>query len=232
MKAWITAYVLLASFALLPTLFAQAQAILEFNGLRLPARVQEYPISAEMGELALKDRIKAMGYTYREKRGYYFVEKVVRPEIGQNEPLDYLMKVDKSGTKKEPACKVYIATGKPGIITFDNLSKEEASTRNAALAGTAAIGAAAVLSGMDTHVEDQKYLKEIADQEELVKQEQRRLNDLMKDQEYMEKKIKDLQKDLDDNAKEQERQRKKLEEERTKLDTKKASRVVEGLKKN
>jgi uncharacterized protein YlxW (UPF0749 family) len=156
----------------------------------------------------------------------------VRPEIGQHEPLDYLMKVEKAGSKKEPACKVYIATARPGIITFDNLSKEELSTRNAAVAGTAAVGAAAVLSGMDTHVEDQKYLKELADQEELVKQEQRRLDDLVKDQEYMEKKIKDLQKDLDDNAKDQEKQRKKLEEERSKLDTKRASRVVEGLKKN
>lgn len=204
--------IILLAAMLIVSRFVSAQSYegtVDYQKNKQPTAVIELPYPPGVVEDAIKDKMKRMGYSGKESKGF-IVFKGVRDSTGKE--MDYLVRVERKSRKERDESVVYLfgqganidMTKTGGGSDIDYLKTQ--------------------LNKMQPDIEAYNLEVQIADQEETVKKAQRKFDKLQDDQKSLEKKLKRLQDDIADNKKDQDNQQKEIESQKKILDTLKSKR--------
>lgn len=190
--------------------FAQSyEGTVDFQKTKHPTAVMELPYPPGVVEDAIKDKMKRMGYSGKESKGF-IVFKGVRDSSGKE--MDYLVKVERKSRKEKDESVVYLFGQGANI---DMLKSGEGSDIDFLKTQ---------LNRMQPDIEAYNLEVQIVDQEETVKKAEKKFDNLQDDQKSLEKKLKKLQDDIAENKKDQENQQKEIENQKKILETLKGKR--------
>jgi len=218
MRFLITAFFILAasfSFAQDST-FKHATAkksYIEFNGGNYNGYEIELNAPSDIVEDAIKQKFKSMGTKPKEIKGFMVYRNVLLASIDPVKPVDAFIKVERKSKKEKDQTLIYFISSAPGEIADEKLKADAAGKAGI----TALENGDAFLLGMIPAVKLGVYDKDLANQQTIVKKEEKNLTNLKEDQADLEKKIRKLQSDLEYNVKAQERQTIEVEKVKTKL---------------
>ncbi|MEP7109319.1 MAG: hypothetical protein ABI760_15100 [Ferruginibacter sp.] len=181
---------------------------IEFNGGKYNGYLIEFNAPPDIVEDAVKERFKLQGVKPKETKGFMVYRNVVMPLIDPVKPMDAFVKVERKSRKEKEQTIVYFIAALPGQIPEDKLKSDAAE-----ISGAVAVieKGNAFLTGIIPDVRQGVYDKDIANQQSLLKKEEKKLANLVDDQTDMEKKLKKLQSDIEYNKKAQERQTAEIE---------------------
>jgi len=195
---------------------AQAQVSytsVSYNKTSQPGLMLDLPYKESIVEDFIVDNLKDIGYDVETKgklfwkqnklNGFYIFKKV-RLE-GASEPVDLYFKVDQKSRKAKDESIIYMLVAR-GETFISSTSDED--TYHAAKK---------FLNGFVDKAAAYKLELDIKEQEEAVKDAEKKLAKLKDQEKDMTKKIEQLQKDLKENREDQEDQVKKIEDEKKKL---------------
>jgi hypothetical protein len=186
---------------------------IEFNGGKYNGYEIELNAPADIVEDAIKQKFKSMGTKPKEIKGFMVYRNVLLTSIDPLKPVDAFIKVDRKSKKEKDQTLIYFIASGTGEIGDEKL-KADASGK----AGVASLeNGDAFLLGMLPAVKMGVFDKDLANQQTIVKKEEKNLVNLKEDQADLEKKIKKLQSDLEYNIKAQERQTIEVEKVKSKL---------------
>lgn len=185
----------------------------DYQKSKQPTAVIELPYPPGVVEDAIKDKLKRMGYTGKESKGF-ITFKGVRDSAGKE--MDYVLKVERKSRKEKDESVIYLF----GQGTAVDMSKSGLGSDMDYFKTT--------LNNMQPDIEAYNLEVQIADQEETVKKAQKKYDNLQDDQKSLEKKLKKLQDDIEDNKKDQAKQKAEIENQQKILDTLKTKRKTNG----
>lgn len=218
----------LFSFLLFVTGFvASAQSVgttVKFNKADRPALMLYLPYSEDVANGTIVSKLKEIGYQPETKGallwkqdktdGFYVYKGVVLKDSGgQNQLVDLYFRVDRRGNKRDNQSVIYLLTSKGGENFVTSLS--EPSTYAAAQN---------FLNGFVAQTATYKHGLDVTAQVETVKKAEKKLTDLMNDEQDLNKKIAKLQDDLAKNKQAQANQQATIDGERKKLETLRATK--------
>ncbi|MBI2729565.1 MAG: hypothetical protein HYX40_02225 [Sphingobacteriales bacterium] len=190
--------------------FAQSyEGTVDYQKNKQATAVLELPYPPGVVEDAIKDKMKRMGYSGKESKGF-IVFKGVRDSTGKE--MDYLLRVERKSRKEKDESVVYLF-GQGANIDMAKTGE-----------GSDIDYLKTQLNKMQPDIEAYHLEVQIADQEETVKKAEKKYDNLQDDQKSLEKKLKKLQDDIADNKKDQENQQKEIENQKKVLETLKAKR--------
>lgn len=204
--------VILLAAVLLISRFADAQSYestVEHQKTKKPTAVIELPYPPGVVEDAIKDKMKRMGYSGKESKGF-LTFKGVKDSLGKER--DYIIKVERKSRKEKDESVVYLLGEGPNVdmlktglgSDIEHLKKE--------------------LNNMHPHIEAYSLDVDIVNQEETVKKAEKKYDYLLDDQKDLEKKLKRLMDDIEQNKKDQEKQKAEIENQKKILETLKGKR--------
>jgi hypothetical protein len=207
---------LLIAFAIVQATSAQASyTSVSYNKSSQPALMLELPYNEEVSEGFIVDNLKKTGYDpetkgklfwKQNKLNGFYIFKDVRLE-GASGTADLYFKVDQKSKRQKNASVIYLLIGK-GENNFVS-SDSDNNTYNAAKR---------FLNGFIDKSAVYKLDLDIKNQEDVVKDNEKKLDKLKDGEKDMIKKIDQLQKDLKKNHEDQKDQEKRIEDEKKKLD--------------
>jgi hypothetical protein len=207
---------LLIAFAIVQATSAQASyTSVSYNKSSQPALMLELPYNEEVSEGFIVDNLKKTGYDpetkgklfwKQNKLNGFYIFKDVRLE-GASGTADLYFKVDQKSKRQKDASVIYLLIGK-GENNFVS-SDSDNNTYNAAKR---------FLNGFIDKSAVYKLDLDIKNQEDVVKDNEKKLDKLKDGEKDMIKKIDQLQKDLKKNHEDQKDQEKRIEDEKKKLD--------------
>ena len=205
---------LLAAFILSSTIYGQASyTSISYNKTSQPGLMLDLPYSESVVEDFIVANLKKIGYNAETKgklfwkqnklNGFY-IFKDVRLE-NATEPVDLYFKVDQKSRKAKDQSIIYLLMGKGE--TFISSTSDEQTYQ----------AAKSFLNGFIDQSASYKLDLDIKNQEESVKDAEKKLDKLKDNEKDMTKKIEQLEKDLKKNREDQEEQQKKISQEKDKL---------------
>lgn len=200
--------------AIIPALFLSAQSYegkIEYQKKEHKAMVIEFPYEPSEVEDAIVIKMEKLGYKKKETKGFLVYKNAVITDISA-EPADYAIKVERKSRKDKDESLVYFVMTKGE----ENVIARSDAFLNSTLK--------TFLNGLTPHVESHHLERQIQNQEATLVKAEKKLKNLLDDQESMEKKIKKLQEDLVDNAKDQENQQKEVENQKQVLEAMRGKR--------
>jgi hypothetical protein len=214
----------IVAFAAFQIVSAQASyTSVSYNKSSQPALMLELPYNEEVSEGFIIDNLKKTGYDAETKgklfwkqnklNGFY-IFKDVRLE-GAPGTVDLYFKVDQKSKRQKDASVIYLLVGK-GENSFVSADSDN-DTYTAAKR---------FLNGFVDKSAVYKLDLDIKNQEDVVKDNEKKLDKFRDNEKDMNKKIDQLQKDLKRNQEDQKDQEKKIEDEKKKL-----SELKEQVKK-
>jgi hypothetical protein len=189
---------ILLAFLSAPVFSQSYEGSIEYLKKDQKAMVIEFPYAPSVVEDAIIDKMEKLGYKKKESKGFIQYKGAVLSEIS-SEPADYLIRVERKSRKEKDESVVYLIV---------NRGEENIIARTDALLNS---NIKSFLNNLSPDVDSFNLELEIGAQQKLVEKAQKKLKDLIKDKEDMEKKIKNLQDDIVDNTKDQESQQKTIE---------------------
>lgn len=175
----------------------------------------DLPVDDDVTEDFFVSNLKKTGYSTDSKskifakgnkidEGYYAVKGVKLQ--GTSDPVDIYIKTEQKGKKGNHESTIYMLVSKEGgFIT----SSSDRTTYNAA---------ENFLNAFINQAFAYKFQKAIEEQEDELKDAEKKLERQQKDEKDLEKRIENLQKDLKDNKEDQKKQEKTIEDEKQKLE--------------
>jgi hypothetical protein len=207
---------LLIAFTIVQAGFTQASyTSVSYNKSSQPALMLELPYNEEVSEGFIVDNLKKTGYDpetkgklfwKQNKLNGFYIFKDVRLE-GASATADLYFKVDQKSKRQKDASVIYLLIGK-GEDNFVS-SDSDNNTYNAAKR---------FLNGFIDKSAVYKLDLDIKNQEDLVKDNEKKLDKLKDGEKDMFRKIDQLQKDLKKNQEDQKNQEKRTEDEKKKLE--------------
>lgn len=207
--------------------FASAQSVgttVKFNKMDRPALMLYLPYNEEVAEGTIVSKLKEIGFQPETKGslfwkqdktdGFYVYKGVVlKDSSGQNQLLDLYFKIDRRGNKRDNQSVIYMLTSKGSENFVTSLSEPAtyASAQN-------------FLNGFVAQTATYKHGLDVTAQEETVKKAEKKLSDLVSEEQDLNKKIAKLQDDLAKNRQNQANQQATIEGERKKLETLRATK--------
>jgi len=185
----------------------------EFNGGKYNGYEIELNAPPDIVEDAIKQKFKAMGTKPKEIKGFMVYRNVLLTSIDPEKPVDAFIKVDRKSKKEKEQTLIYFIASQTGVIADE---KFKAGTPGSSEVTLVENGDAFLLS-MIPAVNKGVYDYDLANQQTIIKKEEKNLANLKEDQADLEKKIRKLQSDLEYNIKAQERQTIEVEKVKTKL---------------
>jgi hypothetical protein len=186
---------------------------ISYNKTSQPGLVLELPYNTDVSEGFIIDNLKKTGYDpetkgklfwKQSKLNGFYVFKEVNLE-GAPGLVDLYFKVDQKSKRQKDASFIYLLVAKGENF----LSSSEEDTYNAAKR---------FLNGFIDKSAAYKLDLDIKNQEDAVKDAEKKLDKLMDNEKDMNKKIDQLQRDLKKNQDDQKSQQKKIEDEKKKLE--------------
>jgi hypothetical protein len=207
---------LLIAFTIVQAGFTQASyTSVSYNKSSQPALMLELPYNEEVSEGFIVDNLKKTGYDpetkgklfwKQNKLNGFYIFKDVRLE-GASATADLYFKVDQKSKRQKDASVIYLLIGK-GENNFVS-SDSDNNTYNAAKR---------FLNGFIDKSAVYKLALDIKNQEDLVRDNEKKLDKLKDGEKEMFRKIDQLQKDLKKNQEDQKNQEKRIEDEKKKLE--------------
>lgn len=179
----------------------------EYQKVDREAIVNEVPFEEDMVSKAIQDTLEKLGYKGKESRGFIVYKGVKMPELG-NENYDLYFSVDKKSKKEKSVSSVTMMISK-GFDEFVTEKSHPELFRSAK----------SYLDSLRNTVALYDKGQQIAEQEEVVKKLEKKIEGLVEDGQDLQKKKKKLEKEIDDNQKDQADQQKELEKQRQILST-------------
>lgn len=170
------------------------------------ATVFEIPYPKDQVEDGLRKLAESRGVKAREHNGFLEAKNVSILKLN-GKVSDVYFKVEKAG---KSASKVYMILAEPG----EDLNNR--ATSHTAL--LMAAGGAGVVAAVGGHLDDHNHDARIRDQENDIKDAEKKYNSLMEEQKRLEKKLADIQKDIDKNKTDQARMQQEIESRKAALD--------------
>ncbi len=212
----------LLSFLLLTIcVAASAQSVgttVKFNKIDRPALMLYLPYNETVAEGTIVSKLKEIGFQPETKGslfwkqdktdGFYIYKGVVlKDTTSQNQLVDLYFKIDRRGNKRDNQSVIYMLTSKGSENFVTSLSEPAtyASAQN-------------FLNGFVAQTATYKHGLDVTAQEEVVKKAEKKLTDLMNDEQDLNKKIAKLQDDLAKNKQAQANQQATIEGERKRLE--------------
>jgi hypothetical protein len=192
------------------TSFAQSyEGTVDYQKNKQATVILELPYPPGVLEDAIKDKMKRMGYSGKESKGF-IVFKGVRDTTGRE--MDYLVRVERKSRKEKDESVVYLFGQGANVDmtkTGDGSDMDYLKTQ---------------LNKMQPDIEAYNLEVQIVDQEETIKKAEKKYDNLQDDQKSLEKKLKKLQEDIEENKRDQEKQKSEIENQKKVLDTLKSKR--------
>lgn len=208
--------VFLFTLCISAALAAGAQSVegtAEYNKAKQPAVVCEFPYPPGLVETVLGDDLKQKGFGKgKSTKGYQLYQAINFGEVS-SEKIDLYVRVDKKSRKEKEISTLTVLVSK-GYDNFIGSSTDAGIMSNLAT----------YVNGLTPKLEKSSLEIQIADQEALVRKEEKKYNDLVDDGESLVKKKKKLEDDIDDNKKEQDKQKSELDKQKVILETIKSQR--------
>lgn len=171
------------------------------------ATVYEIPYPKDEVEAGMKKMMDDRGIKVNEKNGFYEAKNVTLVKRGSH-VCDAYYKVEKDG---KTASKVYLILTEPG----EDVSNRQSSQAMVA----AAAGGTAVAATMGSSLGDNNQDVQIRNQEEDIRNSEKKLSKLADEQKSLQKKITDLQNSLDKNTQDQTRMQQEIDAKKASLET-------------
>jgi hypothetical protein len=176
------------------------------------ATIFEIPYPKDQVMDGLRKLAESRGVKAREHNGFLEAKNVSILKLN-GKVSDVYFKVEKDG---KAASKVYMILAEPG----EDLNNR--ATSHTAL--LMAAGGAGVVAAVGGHLDDHNHEARIRDQENDIKEAEKKYNNLMEDQKRLEKKLADIQKDIEKNKTDQARMQQEIESRKAALDVFKAGK--------
>ena len=181
---------------------------IDYNKTSQAAVVAEYKYSEEIVQKTLRDKIERMGYKIKNTKGFLVVSNAVISSLS-SKPLEYAFKVErKSRREKDIALLSVIVKENEVNATADNSEKLKS-----------------FLSDLIPSIEATNVDFMVNEQYAAVVKSQKKLKNLLDDQNSIERKIRNLQDDLKKNAKDQENLQNEILRQQEVLDAYKAKKT-------
>ena len=179
----------------------------EYQKADREAIVNEVPFNEDMISKAIQDTLEKMGYKGKESKGFVVYKAVKMPELG-NGAYDLYFSVDKKSKKEKSTSNVTMLISK-GFDDFVTEKSDPELVRNAKT----------YLDSLRNTVAVYDRNQQIAEQEEVVRKLEKKIDGLGEDAQDLQKKKKKLEKEIEDNIKDQADQQKELEKQKQILST-------------
>ena len=189
------------------------KSYIEFNGGKYNGYEIELNAPPDIVEDAIKQKFKAMGTKPKEIKSFLVYRNVLLTSIDPVKPVDAFIKVERKSKKEKDHTIIYFITAGTGAIADE---KFKAGTTGSSESASLEKGDSFLLSMLPA-ITMGVYDKDFADQQPILKKEEKTLANLKEDHDDLEKKIRKLQSDLDYNTKAQERQTNEVEKVKSKL---------------
>lgn len=193
-------------------------ATLKYNGATYPGTSINYNLPPDETEKVIRDQMSSLGLVPEKGKGYLVYRNVNIQRVDSDGPVDMIFKIDKAGSKKDPASVVTLITAKPGEIPTEKVKgagKELATITAASTAGS-------FLESFQGQVNNQAHSLAVQAKEKEVADAEKEFDKMKKDNDKMQSKLEKLQKDIDDNQKAQESQNSKIQSLKAELQALKA----------
>jgi hypothetical protein len=211
---------ILVAIGLVICIGSSAQSVstsVKFNKTDRPALMLYLPYNQEVAEGTILTKLKEIGFEPESKGslfwkqnkvdGYYaFKGVVLKHDSGSNVLTDLNYKVDRRGRKKEAQSVIYLITSKGNDAFVTDGSDPAAYT-----------AAQKFLNSFVSETATYKHTLDIQAQVETVKKAEKKLSDLLGDEQDLNKKIAKLQADLQKNKQDQINQQATIEAEKKRL---------------
>src|SRR4029078_7506826 len=197
--------------------FAKAQASVttaSYNKTSQPALMLELPYNEDVCEDFILNNLKKTGYDVETKgklfwkqnklNGYYTFKDVRLQGLDHTVALDFKVDQKSRNEKNESVIYMLIGKGENYFISSNDETVYDAGKR--------------FMNGFVHQAAAFKLDLDIKNQEDVVKDAEKKLDKLKDNEKDMNKKIDQLQKDLKKNEEDQKDQQKKIEDEKKKLD--------------
>ncbi|TAH01350.1 MAG: hypothetical protein EAZ17_04935 [Sphingobacteriales bacterium] len=170
------------------------------------ATIFEIPYPKDQVENGMRKLAESRGVKAKERNGFYEVKNVSILRLS-GKVCDMYYKVEKDG---KSASKVYMILADPG----EDLNNR-VSSHTALLVAAGGVGVAAAVGG---HLDDHNQESRIKEQENDIKESEKKYNNLMEEQSRLEKKLSDIQKDIEKNKTDQARMQQEIESRKAALE--------------
>lgn len=177
------------------------------------AAVIELPYPPDVVEDAIKEYMAKKGYKVSSAKGVHSFKGVkLHPNNSSNNDIHF--KVERKSRKEKEVSLVHLVVSKENESLVQRLADDRAGIEDGK----------SFLNAMTPHFEAHHLEVEIGNQDKSVKKAEKKLDDLVEDQQDLEKKIKNLQEKLEQNKKDQETQKAEIGNQKTILETLKGRR--------
>jgi hypothetical protein len=198
------------------TLWGQSPATeskIELDRGQKIAAVIEVPYDEEVVAAAIKDFMSKKGIRSDKSKGF-MVFRGAKVNDGDVEVADLYFKVDRKSRKERNESMVYLVVGRPG----ENVGLRTPDDRHQLENGKE------LLNSMVSSLQAAGLEAAIAEQEELVRREEKKLKNMEEDQRDLEKRIKNLEEKIEESKQDQRKQADELSKQRAMLEGMKARR--------
>ena len=177
------------------------------------AAVIDVPYDEEVITAAIKDFMSKKGLRSDKSKGF-LVFRGAKVNDQDVEVADLYFKVDRKSRKEKNESMVYLVVGRPG----ENVGLRTAVDRHQVENGKE------LLNSMVSSLQAAGLEAAIAEQEELVRREEKKLKNMEEDQRDLEKRIKNLEEKVEESKQDQRKQADELSKQRAMLEGMKARR--------
>lgn len=201
--------------ALFLVLAIQAQSSVtsvEYQKMQRQAVVCEVPFAEKTVAGAIDDKFEKMGYKGKDSKGYVVYRGVKLSEIS-NDPVDMYFMVDRKSRKEKETSIITLLLSK-GFEEFMTEKDNPEVFQKAKV----------YLDSIRNSIADYDLELQIKEQEDVVKDNDKKAAKLVEEAEDLQKKKKKLEKDIEDNIKNQADQKTEIEKQQQILETLKAKR--------
>jgi hypothetical protein len=203
-------------FVFLFTLYAASDAqsrtgTVEYQKTNREAIFNEVPFPEDVIVKAIDDTLGKLGYKGKDSKGFTVYKEVQLPELGSG-VYDLYFAADKKSKKEKGVSNVTMMISK-GPDNFITEKSDPGLMQNAKK----------YMDGIHHTIAAYDLRQRIMEQEEVVKDLEKKTTGLSEDADDLQKKKKKLEKDIEDNIKEQADQQKELEKQRQVLSVLKAT---------
>lgn len=208
-----TSLTVIALFAFLAVNAQSVESTAEYNKAVKPAVICEFPYPPALVEGVLFDDLKQKGFGKgKSSKGFDVYQAINFNEISADK-IDLYVKVERKGRKDKGVAVITVLLSK-GYDNFVSGASDASMVQNAMN----------YLNGLKPKLEKTSLEIQIAEQEEVLKKTEKKMNDLVDDGSSLEKKKKKIEEEIEENKKEQEKQKTEVEKQKQILDSIKAQR--------
>lgn len=185
----------------------------EYNKAKQPAILCEFPYPADMVENTISDDLKQKGFGKGKSSKSFQLYQAINFNDISGDKIDLYVKVEKKSRKEKDISTVTVLVSK-GYDNFISGATDASIMQNAM----------AYINGLKPKLEKTNLELQIAEQEDLVKKEEKKYKNLQNDADDLQKEKKKIEDNIEDNKKALEKQRDEVEKQKLVLESIKAQR--------